>query len=139
MKKLFTLFAILIIQQVGFGATPSKNDLNDLFINNRATIYTINMRTFSAEDNNNNDVIEEELGESVGNFISGVERLDEIKDLGFNTIYLLPITKTGKLKALGTAGSLYAMDSFNEISPYLDKKYNDKRLKKVYANAVYIR
>ena len=125
MKKLFTLFAILIIQQVGFGATPSKNDLNDLFINNRATIYTINMRTFSAKDNNNNDVIEEELGESVGNFISGVERLDEIKDLGFNTIYLLPITKTGKLKALGTAGSLYAMDSFNEISPYLDKKYNN--------------
>ena len=125
MKKLFTLFAILIIQQVGFGATPSKNDLRETFINNRAVIYTINMRTFSAKDLNGNDIIEEELGESVGNFVDGVDRLGEIKNLDFNTIYLLPITKTGKLKALGTAGSLYAMDSFNEISPYLDKKYNN--------------
>ena len=125
MKKLLSLFIILIIQQATFGATPRKNDLKELFLNNKATIYTINMRTFSAKDLNNNDIIDEDLGEEIGNFVDGIERLDEIKNLGFNTIYLLPITKTGKLKALGTAGSLYAMDSFDEISPYLDKKYND--------------
>ena len=58
MKKLLSLFIILIIQQATFGATPRKNDLKDLFINNKSVIYTINVRTFSAKDNNNNDVNE---------------------------------------------------------------------------------
>ena len=37
---------------------------------------------------------------------------------------MLPITKTGKLKALGTAGSLYALDSFEKLNPQLDDKNN---------------
>ena len=44
--------------------------------------------------------------------------------MGVNTVYLLPITKTGKLKALGTAGSLYALDSFEKLNPQLDDKSN---------------
>ena len=31
----------------------------------------------------------------------------------------MPITSVGKIKALGTAGSLYALNSFTEINPQL--------------------
>lgn len=108
------------------GNTPWVNDLKNLFISKRAVIYALNVRTFNAVDINGNDIIEPESGEVSGNFLNAAERLDELVGTGINTIYLLPITKTGKLKALGTAGSLYAMDSFDTISPFLDDK-NDPR------------
>ena len=38
---------------------------------------------------------------------------------GINTIHVLPITPVGKVKALGTAGSLYAASSFDSINPQL--------------------
>ncbi len=125
MKKiLLILLFTVIIQQTSFASTHWTNDLREKFLAKEAVFYTINIRTFNAQDLNGNDIIEEELGEARGTFINAIEKLDYVKNLGVNTIYLLPITKTGKLKALGTAGSLYALDSFNEISPYLDDKNN---------------
>lgn len=96
-----------------------NNNLRTLFIDNGANIYTINIRTFGAKDYNKNDIIETNLGEAKGTFTNAIPRLKELKEIGINTIYLLPITKTGKLKALGTAGSLYALDSFDKIDPNL--------------------
>ncbi len=123
MKKILSaLLFTVIIQQSSFASTHWTNDLREKFLAKEAVFYTINMRTFNAQDLNGNDIIEEEYGEKRGTFINAIEKLDYIKSLGVNTIYLLPITKTGKLKALGTAGSLYALDSFDEISPYLDDK-----------------
>ncbi|MBE7706660.1 MAG: hypothetical protein E7Z91_05410 [Cyanobacteria bacterium SIG30] len=102
-----------------------KNNLRDLFINNKSIMYAINIRNFGAVDLNNDGIIDKYAGEKRGTFINAVNKLDEIKSMGFNTIYLLPITKTGKLKALGTAGSLYAMDSFNTVNPQFDEPDND--------------
>lgn len=95
------------------------NNLRTKFINNSAYIYTINPRTFGAVDYNKNDIIEIELGELKGTFINAIPKLKTLANAGINTVYLLPITKVGKLKALGTAGSLYAMDSFDTINPQL--------------------
>lgn len=101
-------------------AVPTwNNDLKTLFLSNKAVIYGINIRTFNAKDSNNNGIIEEELGEERGNFINAIDRLNELSSYGINTIHLLPITTTGKIKALGTAGSLYSVASFNEINPQL--------------------
>ena len=75
--------------------------------------------TFNANDINGNGIIDFSLGETSGSFINGVKRLDELKELGVNTIHLLPITPVGKIKALGTAGSLYAMSDFATINPQL--------------------
>ena len=47
-------------------------------------------------------------GEKPGTFLSAISRLDELKEDGFNTIHLLPIHPTGKVEAMGTAGSLYS-------------------------------
>ncbi len=129
---LFLTFLTFILGVNSAFAYPWINDLRTLFISNKAIIYTINIRSFGAVDKNNNDIIEPWLGDTPGTFINAQKRLDDIVETGANTIYLLPVTKVGKLKALGTSGSLYAMDSFNEINPQLDDK-NDS--KSVFAEA----
>ncbi len=129
---LFLTFLTFLIGMKPVCAYPWINDLKTLFISNKAIIYTIDMRSFSAEDKNNNDIIEPWLKDIPGTFTGAQKKLDSIVETGANTIYLLPITKVGKLKALGTSGSLYAMDSFNEINPQLDDK-NDP--KSVFAEA----
>lgn len=101
-----------------------KNDLRELFQKNNAIVYALVIRTFNASDLNKNEIIEPELGEKTGTFINAIERLDELKELGINTIHLLPITKTGKKCALGNAGSVYSLASFTEIDPCLDDKTN---------------
>ncbi|MBK6373623.1 MAG: hypothetical protein IPF67_10700 [Saprospiraceae bacterium] len=57
-----------------FSGVPDRED---------AIIYQVNMRPFSAK----------------GNFAGVVERLDSIKALGANVIYLMPIYPVGKFKA----------------------------------------
>ena len=115
----------LLLLQSGFCAQDSwSNDLRTLFIGNKSVIYALNIRSFGAKDNNSDDIIEPLLGDETGTFINAIPRLKELTKMGINTIYLLPITKTGKLKALGSAGSLYALDSFEKLNPQLDDKNN---------------
>lgn len=99
--------------------TAWSNDLKTLFLSNNAIIYAINIRTFNAKDTNKDGIIDESAGEERGNFLNAIDRLDELAALGVNTVNLLPVTPVGKIKALGTAGSLYATASFNEINPQL--------------------
>ena len=100
-----------------------SNDLRTLFLNNQANIMGINIRTFNAKDLNGNEIIDED--EESGNFMNAIDRLDEVKSLGINTLHVLPITPVGKLKALGTAGSLYAISDFEKINEQLvDKNSN---------------
>lgn len=126
MKKILFLLGLItfftLAAEKTFAAYPWINDSRTMFISDKMIIYTINIRTFGAKDVNGNDLIEPELGETTGNFVNAVPKLSDILSSGANTVYLLPITKTGKLKALGTAGSLYAMDSFNTINTQLDDK-----------------
>lgn len=98
------------------------NDLRTLYTNNNAIIYAINLRTFNADDKNNNGLIEVNKGEESGNFINAIDRLDELTLMGVNTIHILPINPVGKTKALGTAGSLYATSSFDTLNPQLKSK-----------------
>ncbi|MCQ2754357.1 MAG: hypothetical protein MJ231_04830 [bacterium] len=86
-------------------------------MNNKANICSINIRNFNAKDKNGNEIID--FDEESGNFINAIERLDEIKAQKINVLHVLPITPVGKLKALGTAGSLYAMSDMWSINPQL--------------------
>ena len=105
-------------------STEYKNNLRSMFINNEATIMAVNLRMMNAKDIDGNGLIQ--LGEESGNFINAVERLDEMKDLGINTLHLLPFHPPGKMKAMGVAGSLYAPADFLAIDPIL-KDQNDPR------------
>ena len=135
MKKSFVKYAASLLLAAGFIAqAPSyaamqqgvwNNDLKSLFSRNQAIILAVNIRTFNANDKNKNDIIDFDEGETSGNFVNATARLDEIARQGINTIHLLPVTPTGKIKAMGTAGSLYAISNFTKINPQLDDKTNN--------------
>ena len=98
----------------------ARENIRELFKNNQAIIYTINIRNFASSDRNLDGLINIYEGDIKGTFLNAKEKLPELVHEGINTIYVLPITPVGKYKALGTAGSLYAMDAFDKINPQLD-------------------
>lgn len=112
-------FASLLLTSKAWSANAWVNDLRNLFTSNNAIIYEINIRTFNAKDTNNNGIIEEDLGEERGTFLNAIDRLDELTECGINTIHVMPVTPVGKIKALGTAGSLYAAAGFDRLNPQL--------------------
>lgn len=72
-----------------FAGVPNRQD---------ATIYQVNMRAFSAQ----------------GNFQGVIERLDSIKALGVNVIYLMPIYPIGSLRSVN---SPYAVKDYKAVNP----------------------
>lgn len=124
-KLLLAVLASAIMANCVFAREYVKNDMRTLFLNNQAVIYQINMRSFNADDKNGNGIIEVDKGEISGNFLNAIDRLDELQDLGVNTIHLMPINPVGTKNALGTAGSLYAMkDIANIDANIVDKSSN---------------
>ena len=101
-----------------------KNNLRTMMQNNEANILAIVPRTFNAKDLNGNGYIDN--GEENGTFLNAIERLDEVKADGFNTLHVLPVNTPGKVKAMGTAGSVYAPLDLLELDPMLIDK-NDPR------------
>jgi len=129
-KKIFLIFLTLFFTSAAFANEKTKEpDLREMFQNNQAVIYSLNMRTFNADDKNGNGIIEHSKGETSGSFINAIERLDELQSLGINTLHILPITPVGKIKALGTAGSLYAMSEFLSLNQQLADEQSELSLK----------
>ncbi len=121
--KKTTIVLAFALLSVNICFAREGNDLRTLFLNNQARICGINIRNFNSKDLNGNEIIDQ--NEESGNFINAIERLDELKELGINTLHLLPITPVGKLKALGTAGSVYAIAGFDEINEQLIDRSSD--------------
>jgi len=46
-----------------------------------------------------------------------VSRLDSLKNMGINTIWLMPIHPVGQIKKNGTYGSPYAVKNYQEVNP----------------------
>ncbi len=118
-KILLTVSALMLMCTQTNAKQFWDNHLRTDFLNNSTVIYAINIRTFNAKDTDNNGIIDFSEGEVSGNFINAISRLDELQQLGVNTIHMLPVTPVGKIKALGTAGSLYSAAGFNSINPQL--------------------
>lgn len=102
---------------------PFKNDLKQLMKDNKAIIEAIVIRTFGARDKNNDGIIEKNKNES-GTFLNAINRLDELKALGINTLHVLPVSEVGKINKLGEAGSIYAPADYNQIASELDTPNN---------------
>lgn len=90
--------------------TEYKNNLKYMLTHNQAQILAIIPRIMNAQDLDGNELIQG--NEISGNLVNAVDRLDEVKNDGFNTLHMLPIHPPGKTKAMGTAGSLYAPLAF---------------------------
>lgn len=119
---------------------PYKNDLRTLFNTNSAKILAIIPRTFNAKDTNGNEYIE---GNEVhGTFLNAIDRLDEVKAEGFNTLHVLPINPPGKENAMGTAGSVYSPLDLLKIDPMLidsNDPRSDKEQFKAFVDACHNR
>ena len=103
------------VKKVGLNSNaqqPYKNNLRTMIQNNESVMMAIVPRTFTAKDLNGDDIFMLKEGEKNGTFLSAIERLDELKNDGINTIHILPIHPMGKKNAQGTAGSLYAPEKF---------------------------
>lgn len=115
------LVSLILTMLLNIPAFSADDGLRTLFLNNKSIICGINIRNFNSNDTNGDGFIDS--NEESGNFINAIERLDEIKNSGINTLHVLPVTPVGKLKALGTAGSVYAISDFTSVNPQLaDKK-----------------
>lgn len=100
-----------IVKRVNKASTQAsqyKNNLRTMIQNNESVMIAIVPRTFTAVDLNGDEKIMLSEGEKQGTFLSAIDRLDELKEDGFNTIHILPIHPPGKKKAMGTAGSNYS-------------------------------
>ena len=87
-------------------ARPSREWLRD------GVVYEIYPRDFSAQ----------------GNFNGITERLDDLKNLGVDILWLMPIHPIGQLKKKGTIGSPYAVRDYYAINPDYGTKEDLKRL-----------
>ncbi len=122
-KSLLPVFMILCaVLPVCADETKWQNNLRTQFLNNQSVIMEVNIRSFNSNDKDGDGFIQEDRGEQRGTFLNAIDRLDEIKNLGINTLHVLPITPTGKLKALGTAGSLYSASSLEALNEDLYDK-----------------
>ena len=83
--KLKNILYITTILMIGSCAFSQDKNLRGMFQNNEAIIYSVNIRSFNANDTNGNGIIDFSLGETSGSFINAIDRLDEIKELGINT------------------------------------------------------
>lgn len=129
-KLLLSLIIAGTLSNCVYAKDYIKNDLRTLFLNNQAVIYEINMRSFNAQDKNGNEIIEVEKGDVRGNFLNAIDRLDELKNYGINTIHLMPINPVGRIASIGTAGSVYAMLDIAAIDQNLidkNSKLTDKQ------------
>lgn len=91
MKKCLGLLALLavLLRQEASAQLPDPRDV---------TLYQVNMRVFSKE----------------GNFKGVVERLDSIKAMGVNVIYLMPHYPVGKKKSVN---SPYCISDYKSVNP----------------------
>lgn len=85
--------------QQSLGTTPSQygKPFNNVPDRRDVTIYQVNMRTFSKQ----------------GNFKGVTERLDSIKALGANVIYLMPHYPVGQVKAVN---SPYCIQDYKAVN-----------------------
>ena len=111
-----------------------KNNLRSMFQNNQVVMYAMVPRTFNAKDTNGNGLIEE--GEQGGTFLNMIDRFDELKSYGINTIHWLPINPPGIEAAKGSAGSVYAPADYLSIDPKLDDPSNPKSVKEEAKEAI---
>ena len=110
------------------------NDLKTLFKNCDAKILAIIPRIFNAKDLNGNDYIDG--NEEHGTFKNAIERLDEVKNDGYNCRHILPINTPGKKQAMGTAGSVYSPLDLLSIDPMLADKNDPRDVKEQFKDFI---
>ena len=110
--RLALAFALLTATLTDLSAQPAKVARPSPQWVRDAVVYEIFPRNFSAE----------------GNFNGITARLDELKDLGVNVLWLMPIHPLGEKMRKGPLGSPYAVRDYYAINPDYGTEADLKRL-----------
>jgi glycosidase len=117
MKKLYalTMLAILALSSCNGpseeNSSPDKVSIPAPEIE-KVVLYEIYVRNFTPE----------------GTFQAIIPQLDKLKELGVNTIWLMPIHPVGVENRKGTFGSPYAVQDFYDVNPEFGTKADFKAL-----------
>ncbi|HEV2828028.1 MAG TPA: alpha-amylase family glycosyl hydrolase [Pyrinomonadaceae bacterium] len=114
------LAVVIVLTAGSYGSTAQQSTRDVSKDQARATrdwvrdgvVYEIYPRAFSPE----------------GNFNGITARLDDLKDLGVNILWLMPIHPIGQLKKKGSIGSPYAVRDFYAINADYGTKADFKKL-----------
>lgn len=71
-----------------------------------AVIYEVNLRQYTQE----------------GTFAAFEEHLDELKEMGINTLWFMPIHPISETNRVGTLGSYYSVSNYREVNPEFGTK-----------------
>lgn len=77
-----------------------------------AVIYEVNVRQYTEE----------------GTFAAFGEHLQELKDMGINTLWFMPIHPISETNRAGTLGSYYSITDYREVNPEFGTKEDFKKL-----------
>ena len=118
--QILFLGVAFILTSFSYGNTaqqPSRNVSKETARQSRdwvrdGVVYEIYPRAFSPQ----------------GNFNGITARLDDLKDLGVNILWLMPIHPIGQVKKKGTIGSPYAVRDYYAINPDYGTKEDFHRL-----------
>ena len=90
-----------------------------------AVVYNLFIRLTAAFDHNGDGIISTEPLESgfreTGTLLKAIALLPYIKNLGANTLYLLPVTEIGFQSRKGSLGSPYAIKNPRKLDPLLNE------------------
>ena len=90
-----------------------------------AIVYNLFIRLTTAFDHNRNGEISTEPLEcgfrETGTLLKAIALLPYIKNLGANTVYILPLTEIGSENKKGSLGSPYAVKNPRKLDPLLDE------------------
>jgi glycosidase len=112
MKKItFIIFSLCLFSLQNLHAQPSPTTPRVVSLND-AVMYEIFVRNFSPQ----------------GTFSAIIPRLRNIKSLGVNIIWLMPVQPSGKENKKGTYGSPYAIQDYYAIDPAAGTPANFQQL-----------
>ena len=100
MKRLFALVA-LVATLVGCATTQEKVVESPSFNKNNAVVYEFNIRQATKE----------------GTFAAAEAYLPELKAMGVDVVWLMPISPIGENGRKGTLGSYYSIIDYKAINP----------------------
>ena len=100
MKLLIKNFLLLLLLNVTVGCQNNPQLIHPEWSKN-STIYEVNTRQYTPE----------------GTFKAFEKHLPELKKLGIDILWLMPINPIGKLNRKGTLGSYYSVSNYTEVNP----------------------
>ncbi|MCF8243284.1 MAG: alpha-glucosidase C-terminal domain-containing protein [Melioribacteraceae bacterium] len=104
MKKFFAVILMMMLFiscQTKTGQPVEITNLSHPGWSKNSSIYEVNIRQFTEE----------------GTFNAFAERLPELKEMGINILWIMPIHPIGELNRKGSLGSYYAVKDYKAVNP----------------------